>query len=41
MKLPGGNEDKGNLGWAWHDWIGEQYTWRLLHAAGIVTICSM
>eukprot|EP00976_Prorocentrum_cordatum_P013212 263979-Prorocentrum_minimum.AAC.2 len=21
-KLPGGNEDKGNVGWAWHDWAG-------------------
>ena len=26
--------------WQWHDHVGEQLTWRLLHAAGVVDLCS-
>ena len=24
----------------WHDWTGESFVWRLLHAAGRLSICS-
>lgn len=26
--------------WQWHDHVGEQLSWRLLHAAGVVDLCS-
>lgn len=34
MKLP-------KHGVSWHDWILESAAWRLMHAAGIATICSI
>ena len=24
----------------WHDWTGESFVWRMLHAAGKLTVCS-
>ena len=36
-----GNDKKQSSGWVYHDWLGEMYAWRLLHAAGRLRICSM
>eukprot|EP00899_Mesostigma_viride_P025596 jgi/Mesvir1/6220/Mv00900-RA.1 len=32
---------KARSGFKFHDWTGEKFVWRLLHAAGKVAICSM
>lgn len=37
----GGRPHKSRSGLEFHDWGGEMRAWRLLHAAGRVTICSM
>lgn len=37
----GGRAAKSRSGAEWHDWGGERLAWRLLHAAGAVTICSL
>ena len=25
----------------WHDWTGESYVWRMMHASAKMTVCSM
>jgi len=37
----GGRKKKSSSGRRWHDWVGESYAWRLLHATGRLTICSL
>jgi hypothetical protein len=32
---------KARSGEKWHDWKGEKYVLRLLHAAGLLNICSV
>ena len=36
----GGRGSKNMASWVWHDWEGEAYAWRLLHATGKATVCS-
>jgi len=36
----GGRGSKNDASWVWHDWEGEAYAWRLLHATGKATVCS-
>ena len=36
-----GNEVRSGGSGKYHDWLGEQYVWRLLNVAGLVDICSM
>ena len=37
----GGRRAKSRSGADWHDWVGEAAAWRLLHATGRVSICSL
>ena len=37
----GGRNKKTRNGNAWHDWKGEMFTWRLLHAMKKIAICSV
>jgi len=37
----GGRRKKGNAAVIWHDWNGESYVWRLLHASAKMTVCSV
>ena len=36
-----GRPTKSRSGKEWHDWRGERAAWRLLHASGRLTICSL
>ena len=36
-----GATQKARSGEKWHDWKGEKFVLRLLHAAGLINICSM
>uniref|UniRef100_A0A7S0R9D4 Uncharacterized protein n=1 Tax=Pyramimonas obovata TaxID=1411642 RepID=A0A7S0R9D4_9CHLO len=36
-----GRKKKAHSGEVWHDWDGEKHAWRLLHASGKLSICSM
>jgi len=43
VKVPdqyGGRSKRTTSGKLWHDWVGESFAWRLLHAAGKITVCS-
>ena len=37
----GGARQKARSGEKWHDWKGEKFVLRLMHAAGLINICSM
>jgi hypothetical protein len=37
----GGRSKKQKDAVIWHDWTGESYVWRMMHASAKMTVCSM